>query len=256
MIRFEHVTKRFRDLTAVNELNMEVAAGELFGFIGPNGAGKTTTIKLLVSLLQPTKGDIYINDLKIKDYPEETKRMTGYIPESPYLYDRLSGREFLKFVGGLYNMDSNELNKKIDWLFDLFEITTWGDKKAMEYSHGMRQKIVMSSALIHSPEIILIDEPMVGLDPKSQKLVKDVLTKLVQRGTTVFLSTHTLAIAEEICTKIGIINEGQLMKLGSLDELKSGAQMEGQSLEELFLSLTGGVKEANLYEADDQQTVK
>lgn len=247
MIEFKNVSKYFDDVKAVDDLNLKVPDGELFGFIGPNGAGKTTTIKLVVSLLQPTEGEVYINGIKVSENPQETKKMIGYIPDKPYIYERLTGREFLHFVGGLYGMEEEEINRRVEWLFDLFEVSGWGDKKSMGYSHGMKQKIVMSSALVHSPQVILIDEPMVGLDPKSQKLVKDVLTKLTRRGVTVFLSTHTLTIAEEICTKIGIINEGTLMKLGTLEELRSDAKMEGKSLEELFLSLTGGFKEAKLY---------
>ncbi|MBN2542755.1 ABC transporter ATP-binding protein [bacterium] len=243
MIKFENVTKKYGDTVAVEDLTMDIAKGEIFGFLGPNGAGKTTTIKMITGLLRPTRGTVHLNGIDVTKEPEKAKQIVGYVPDNPFIYERLTGREFLHLVGGLYNMDPDTIQKRLEWLCDLFGIGDWGDFIAAEYSHGMQQKVVMASALIHAPDIIVIDEPMVGLDPQSQKLVKDILKKLADRGNTIFMSTHTLSVAEEVCTEIGIINKGNLMKRGTLDELREDAEMEGKSLEELFLSLTGGEKE-------------
>ncbi len=181
--------------------------------------------------------------------PQKAKRLIGYIPDNPYIYDRLTGREFLELVGSLYGMDRKTIHERIEWLFDLFGVEGWGDDFAAEYSHGMRQKIIMASAIMHDPALVVIDEPMVGLDPQSQRLVKGVLRKLVERGTSVFMSTHTLPVAEELCTRIGIIHRGRLMKIGTLEQLRADAKMEGRSLEELFVHLTGGEREIKLWES-------
>jgi len=250
MIEIVNVTKKFGRVVAVSDLSLKVEAGEFFGFLGPNGAGKTTTIKLLTGLLKPTSGRIFIGGIDITKEPEKAKQKIGYIPDNPYIYDKLSGREFLKFVGGLYGMSDREIDRRIDWLFDLFQVGSWGDERSESYSHGMKQKIVMASAFLHSPEVIIIDEPMVGLDPQSSRLVKDMLKLASRMGTTVFLSTHTLSIAEELCDRIGIVNQGKLVALGTLEELRRQAEergvenVSGNSLEDLFLSLTGGQLQA------------
>ncbi len=250
MIEMMNVTKKFHQVVAISDLSLKIGLGEFFGFLGPNGAGKTTTIKLLAGLLKPTSGRILIGGTDITEEPEKAKQRIGYIPDNPYTYNKLSGREFLKFVGGLYGIDKSEIERRIDWLFDLFQITEWGDEKSESYSHGMKQKIVMASAFLHSPEIIIIDEPMVGLDPQSARLVKDMLKSASKMGTTVFLSTHTLTVAEELCDRIGIVNQGKLVALGTFEELKNQAEeagmgsFSGDSLEDLFLSLTGGQLQA------------
>ncbi len=248
ILTIDNVSKRFGETVAVNNLDLALDKGELFGFIGPNGAGKTTTIKLIMGLLRPDSGAITIGGHNVVESPRDAKKLIGYIPDNPYIYDRLTAREFLELVGSLYGMSTKLANKRIERLFDLFGIDEWGDGFAAEYSHGMRQKVILASAIMHEPKLVVIDEPMVGLDPQSQRLVKGVLKKLTERGISVFMSTHTLNVAEELCTKIAIIHKGNLMKLGTLDELKKGAQMEGRSLEELFVKLTGGEREIKLWD--------
>jgi len=248
ILKIESVTKSFGKITAVNNLSLELYAGEIFGFLGPNGAGKTTTIKIIAGLLHPDSGKISVGGYDVQNQPQQAKSVIGYIPDNPYIYDRLSGREFLELVGSLYHMDHKTINERIEWLFDIFSVDSWGDNFAAEYSHGMRQKIIMASAIMHDPRLIVIDEPMVGLDPQSQRLVKGVLRKMTERGTAIFMSTHTLTVAEELCNRVGIIHQGNLMKLGTIDELRSEAQMEGRSLEELFVYLTGGEKEIKLWD--------
>ena len=197
MIIFENVTKKFGLQEAVKNLDLKIEKGELFGFLGPNGAGKTTTIKMIVGLVNPTSGRIKISGKYVDENPEEVKQITGYIPDTPFLYEYLTGREFLYFTGHIYKMEEKELRKRIDHYERLFEMTEWIDLPANEYSHGMKQRIVISSCLIHNPELIVIDEPMVGLDPKSARIVKNILVSLTKAGVTVFLSTHTLSVAEE-----------------------------------------------------------
>ncbi len=246
MIKIDHVTKEFGDTVAVNDLNLEIDKGEFFGFLGQNGAGKTTTIKMVTGLLRPTKGRLFVNGLDVQKHPVEVKHKIGYVPDNPYLYEKLTGREFLRFVGGLFEMDEAKQEERIDWLLDMFQMQNVADKRSEEYSHGMRQKIVMSSAIMHEPDIIIIDEPMVGLDPQSARLLKDILKKLSKRGTTVMMSTHSLPVAEELCDRIGIIKEGKLIALGTLDELQAMATSHHETLEELFLELTGGALDAIL----------
>ena len=248
ILHIDNITKKFGSVVAVDNLAITLDDGELFGFIGPNGAGKTTTIKMIVGLLRPDMGTITIDGNNIVEKPREAKKLIGYIPDNPYIYDRLTGREFLELVGSLYGMERNVIQERIDFLFDLFSIEDWGDDFAAEYSHGMRQKVIMASAIMHDPKLVVIDEPMVGLDPQSQRLVKNILKKLTEQGITVFMSTHTLSVAEELCTKIGIIHKGKLLKIGTLDKLRSDAKMENKSLEELFVKLTGGEKEIHLWQ--------
>ena len=246
MIKFENLRKVFGETVAVDNLNLEIKKGEFFGFLGQNGAGKTTTIKLMVGLLRPNNGNVYIDGLDVQQHPVEIKRKIGYVPDNPYIYEKLTGREFLRFVGGLYNMEESKQEERIDWLLDMFQLQNVADKRSEEYSHGMRQKIVMSSAILHEPEFIIVDEPMVGLDPQSARLLKDILRKLAKRGTTIFMSTHSLSVAEELCDRIGIIKEGNLIALGTLEELRKLAKSHHESLEELFLELTGGTIDAIL----------
>jgi len=240
VIKFENVTKRFGSHEAVTNLNLRIEKGELFGFLGPNGAGKTTTIKMLVGLINTTSGRIKVESTYVDEDPEAVKRITGYIPDTPFLYEYLTGREFLYFTGHIYNMDRETLRKRIEHYEKLFEMSEWVDSPASEYSHGMKQRIIISSCLIHNPELIVIDEPMVGLDPKSAKIVKNILVNKTKEGVTVFLSTHTLSVAEEICTRIGIIDRGRLLATGTLDELKRFSKNKDRNLEELYLKMTGG----------------
>lgn len=237
MININSLTKRFGSKTAVNGLNIEVKKGEIFGFLGPNAAGKTTTIKLITGLLKPTQGSVSICGYDIeKDYIK-AKSLLSYIPDVPYLYERLTAREFLRFVSEIYSVDEKEAHGKIQQLLEFFNITSYADMLIEEYSHGMRQKIVICAALLHNPEAIIVDEPMVGLDPKTSRLVKDVFKENAQKGLSIFMSTHTLSVAEEICDRIGIIDEGNLIAIGTIDELKKTSGVDGR-LEEIFLRLT------------------
>ncbi|MCK4233491.1 ABC transporter ATP-binding protein [candidate division WOR-3 bacterium] len=238
MIQFENITKSFGTQKAVQNLNLKIEKGELFGFLGPNGAGKTTSIKMLVGLINPTKGRIKVSNIYVDEDPEAVKKLTGYIPDTPFLYEYLTGREFLYFTGHIYKMDPGLLKRRIKNYEEIFEMGEWIDFPSSEYSHGMKQRVIISSCLIHNPELIVIDEPMVGLDPKSAKIVKNILVEKTKKGVTVFLSTHTLSVAEEICTKIGIINRGRLIADGSLEDLRKFSVSKEKNLEELYLEMT------------------
>lgn len=238
MIKFEDVTKRFGEQEAVSHLTLNIRKSELYGFLGPNGAGKTTTIKMLVGLMSTSEGRIRVKDKYINENPQEVKGITGYIPDTPFLYEYLTGREFLYFTGHIYNMDGDYLSQRIDYYEELFDMSEWLDSYASEYSHGMKQRIVISSCLLHEPEVIVIDEPMVGLDPKTAKLVKNILIERTKQGVTIFLSTHTLSVAEEICTRIGIINRGVLIAEGNLEQLNRFSKSKNKNLEELYLKMT------------------
>jgi len=240
MIRLEGLSKDYDRFQAVKDLTLNVDRGELFGFLGPNGAGKTTTIKMIAGVLKPTEGRIIIDGHDISNEPEKAKSVLGFIPDSPFLYHKLTGREFLRFVSGLYGADGEDCSRRIEELLELFELTSWGDELIETYSHGMKQKLVMSSAFIHKPGVIVVDEPMVGLDPKSAHLVKNVFRELCAAGLTIFMSTHTMEVAQEMCDRIAIINEGRRIALGTMEELKMQASTGDDRLETIFLKLTGG----------------
>jgi len=235
MIKIVHLTKRFGETIAVSELNLEIPRGELFCFIGPNGAGKTTTIKLLTGLLKPTSGEIFIGGYNIQTDHLKVKSLIGYIPDRPFLYEKLTGEEFLSFIAGLYGI--KQADEKIGELLGLFGLSDYKERLIANYSHGMRQRLVFSAVLMHQPEVIIIDEPLVGLDPASSRLVKNLLKKEATKGKTIFLSTHTLSVAEEIASRIGVIHQGRLIALGGLEDLRKKAHRSGK-LEEVFLQLT------------------
>lgn len=237
MIRTQDLTKRFGGKTAVNALNIEVHEGEFFCFLGPNGAGKTTTIKMLTGLLKPTSGKALVGGFDIQKDPVGTKRLLGYIPDTPFLYERLTGREFLRFVAGLYQMDETEATRKSEDLLELFEVREVGDQLIEDYSHGMRQKLSFAACFLHDPKVVVVDEPWVGLDPKNIRFVKDFLREKTREGATVFMSTHSLSIIEEVTDRIGIIHNGELMHIGTLHDIKALAKNPG-SLEDVFLELT------------------
>jgi ABC-2 type transport system ATP-binding protein len=242
LIQLIELTKRFGQLTAVDHINLQVNRGEIFGFLGPNGAGKTTTIKMLTGLLKPTSGRALIDEHDVVSHPIEAKRVVGFIPDQPFLYEKLTGVEFLKFIGSLFDMDNDEIQRGISHLLDLFELDGWGDDLVEGYSHGMKQRLVMSAALLHHPKIIIVDEPMVGLDPKGINLVKRIFRQKSEEGVTIFLSTHTLEIAQQLCHRLAIINKGKLIAMGTLSELMMFLESQtGQTgtLESLFLELTG-----------------
>jgi len=249
MIKLLHLTKRFRELIAVNDVCLDVARGELFGFLGPNGAGKTTTIRMMAGLTQPTAGTVQIESWDITRDPVAAKQITGFIPDRPYLYGKLTAREFLRFISGLYHVPPHETDAQINQLLGLFNLTPWADELIEGFSHGMKQRLVMSSALIHKPRVLIVDEPMVGLDPAGAKLVKRIFKGLCEAGVTVFMSTHTLEIAEEMCDRIGIIQEGRMIAVGTIRELREMSGAVGKRLEEIFFKLTGEEDMGELIEA-------
>ncbi|NTV13230.1 MAG: ABC transporter ATP-binding protein [Desulfobulbaceae bacterium] len=238
-ITIEHLTKAFGDYKAVNDISLIVQPGEIFGFLGPNGAGKTTTIKMLAGLLKPDQGQILLNGIDLAVAPQTCKQNTGYIPDRPYLYEKLTGEEFLQFVASLYSLPEELYQQRVPEYLRLFDLADWRHHLIESYSHGMRQKLIIASALMLDPPLIVVDEPMVGLDPKSARIVKELLKKHARRGNTIFLSTHSLEIAEELCDHIGIILQGQLKNLGTMADLRREAHLEKSGLEDVFLELTG-----------------
>jgi len=237
MIELRGLVRRFETKVAVNGLDLDVPAGELFAFLGPNGAGKTTTIKMLVGLLQPTAGTARICGFDVRTKPREANLRTGYVPDQPYLYEKLSGREFLGFVAELYGLSPRQAADSIERQIVTFELAGFAGDLTESYSHGMKQRLVFASALVHDPQVLIVDEPMVGLDPRSMRLVKDLLRAKVHSGMTVFMSTHTLAIAEEIADRIGVVTRGNLIFLGTVEQLRQQLSSD-ESLEQLFLALT------------------
>ncbi len=246
MIELNNLTKRYGRFTAVDGINLTIPAGELYGLLGPNGAGKTTTMRMIAGILQPTAGSIRIAGIDVREDPIGAKSRLGFIPDRPFVYDKLTGAEFLRFVAGLYGQDGPLIDRRIDELLELFELLPWRDELTESYSHGMRQKLIISSALLHRPEVIVVDEPMIGLDPKSARLLKDLLRQFVSRGGTVLMSTHTLEIAEAMCDRIAIVQDGKIVAAGTMDELRIQTSTGDASLEELFLKLTGGLSEWEL----------
>lgn len=237
MIKTENLSKYFGETAAVRNLDLDIRDGEIFAFIGPNGAGKSTTIKILVGLLSPSEGHALIGGHDIREDPLAAQQLIGYIPDFPYLYEKLTGLEFLQFIGNIYNLDQRELPRRIDYYLDLFGLDGLASQLIENYSHGYRQRLVFASAFLHDPKVLIIDEPMVGLDPKSSRLIKELMRERRRRGDTIFMSTHTLSIAEEVADRVGIISEGKLIACGNLDELRKQSGVKGR-LEEVFLKIT------------------
>ncbi len=240
MIRLEGLTKTYGKFVAVDGIDLHVPRGAMFGFVGPNGAGKTTTLRIIAGIMRPTAGRIWLGGDDVVADPMTAKARLGFIPDRPFLYEKLTGAEFLRFVAGLYRQDGEVVEKRINELLDVFELSRWKHELIESYSHGMRQKLIISSALIHRPECIVVDEPMVGLDPKAARLLKDIFRQFVDRGGTVLMSTHTLDIAETMCDRIAIIQTGKIVAQGTMAELREQTAAGDASLEELFLKLTGG----------------
>lgn len=238
MIKTRSLCKSYGDKAAVIDLDLDIGAGECFCFLGPNGAGKTTTIKMLTGLLIPTSGSAEVAGYNIIKNPTEAKQAIGYIPDHPYLYEKLSGRDFATFVGDLFGISRKIQEERIGTYFELFRLGHAMDDFIENYSHGMRQKLVFATSLLHEPEVLIIDEPMVGLDPQSARTIKKLIRDQVGNNRTVFLSTHTLSVAEEIADKIGVINDGRMLFLGTISELRRELAHDG-SLEDMFLDLTG-----------------
>ncbi|HCX79906.1 MAG TPA: ABC transporter [Firmicutes bacterium] len=245
LIKTENLTKRFGTATAVNGLNLEVKAGEIFGFLGPNGSGKTTTIKMLTGLLEPTAGSAFICGLDIVKEPAKAKALLAYVPDQPKLYGKLTAREFLALMADLYRIPREISRQRAQQLLAMFDLENRADELLEGYSHGMRQKVILAAALIHQPRVLLMDEPTVGLDPASARLLKDVMAELARQGATIFVSTHILEIAERLCHRVGILKEGQLIAQGSPEELRSQVG-SSESLEDIFLELTGSAEHDEL----------
>ncbi len=246
MIRLTNLTKRYGSFTAVDGINLEVPSGELFGFLGPNGAGKTTTLRMIAGILKPTSGTVEIGGDNLERKPRKAKTRMGFIPDRPFVYDKLTGAEFLRFVAALYGQEGPVIERRMDELLQLFDLAPWKDELTESYSHGMRQKLIISSALLHRPEVIVVDEPMVGLDPKSARLLKDLFKEFTSRGGTILMSTHTLEVAEDMCDRIGIIQGGKIAACGTMAELRREFSASEASLEDLFLRLTGGTTNMEL----------
>ena len=239
MIELTGLTKRYGSFTAVDAIDLTVPKGELFGFLGPNGAGKTTTLRMIAGILRPTAGTVKIGDVDVTTHAMQAKSILGYIPDRPYIYEKLTGAEFLRFVAGLYGQNGKDIEHRGRELLALFDLDDWRDELVESYSHGMRQKLIISSAFIHKPDVIVVDEPMVGLDPKAARILKDLFREYTRRGHTVMMSTHTLEVAETMCDRIGIIQGGKIRALGTMDDLRANSAAGTQGLEEIFLKLTG-----------------
>ncbi len=238
MIELKNLTKRFGKTIAVHRLNLSIPQGEIFGFVGPNGAGKTTTLRMMSGVLAPTEGSVMIDGINMAEDPENAKRRIGYIPDRPFLYEKLTGREFLRFTADLYGLEEAFFNQKSKELLRQFSLDPWADDLIESYSHGMRQRLIISAALLHEPKVIIMDEPMVGLDPAGSRMVKNLFRNLAKNGTTLFMSTHTLSIAEDVCDRIGVLHKGILIATGTIDELRQRVQLQEGDLEKVFLILT------------------
>jgi len=240
MIRVENLSKKFNKTLAVDHIDLHVPPGEVMGFLGPNGAGKTTTIRMIAGLTKPDTGTILLAGHNLANEPEKAKAVTGFVPDRPFLYEKLTGWEFLEFTAGLYRVPHADLNARGMRYLDLFELLDWRDELIEGYSHGMKQRLIIASALLHRPKIFIIDEPMVGLDPRGVRLVKDLFTEMARsHGMSVFLSTHTLAVADEICTLLTIIHKGRIIAADTPANIKSTIASAGGNLERAFLKITG-----------------
>lgn len=248
LIETVDLVKKYGEKLAVDNVSIEVYGGEIFGFLGPNGAGKTTTIKMIVGLLQPSSGIVKVAGYDVQAQPLLAKASSGYVPDTPNLYAKLTGRELLGFVADLYDLDRKQVAHRIDELLRMFDLIEAADDTIDSYSHGMQQKASLAAALMHDPRVLVLDEPTVGLDPKSARLIKDILRQIADRGAAIMLSTHILEIAERMCDRIGIINKGQLVAVGTMEELRRLGQTGEASLEDIFLGLTGGAEVAEIAE--------
>ena len=248
MIAVYELVKRYGSFTAVDGITLEVQPGEIHGFLGPNGAGKTTTIRMIAGLLKPTAGRIVVNGHDLAAAPEAAKQSLGFIPDRPFIYEKLTAGEFLRFHAGLYGMDGNGVASRVQEMLELFELTRWEDELVESFSHGMKQRLVMSAAFLHRPRAVLVDEPMIGLDPRGARLIKDVFRHMSAHGVGILMSTHTLEVAEEMCDRISIILKGRIIARGTVDELRVMAGTEDAQLTPVFLKLTGG---SGLQEIDE-----
>jgi ABC-2 type transport system ATP-binding protein len=235
----------------VDALDLHVPAGELFGFLGPNGAGKTTTLRMIAGILRPTAGRVHIAGVDLARDPIAAKARLGFIPDRPFIYEKLTGAEFLRFVAGLYDQQGPQVEHRSRELLALFDLEEWRDELVESYSHGMRQKLIISSAFVHRPDVIVVDEPMVGLDPKAARTLKDLFREYTRRGHTIMMSTHTLEVAQAMCDRIAIIRRGRIAAAGTMDELRRHAESGTEGLEDIFLRLTGETAARDLVEVLD-----
>jgi ABC-2 type transport system ATP-binding protein len=247
LIHTRDLTRYYGSLAAVQDLTLEVKQGEIFGFLGPNGAGKTTTIRLIVGLLRPTSGTVSVAGHDVQQDPLEAKRKLGYLAQTPLLYEKLTGTEFLRFLGGLHGLNDTQIGERSEHLLALMELTGKADQLIESYSGGMRKRLGLCGALLHEPPLLVLDEPFTGLDPYGARRIKDLLRHLCQQGKTVFLSTHVLEVAERVCDRVGILDRGLLVAVGTMESLRSQARSAAEtSLEDLFIQLTAGETEATV----------
>jgi len=246
MIRLEGLTKRYGSFTAVDGIDLHARRGELFGLLGPNGAGKTSTLRMIAGILRPDAGRVTVDGFDVVEDPYRAKARLGYIPDRPFVYEKLTGAELLRFVAGLYGQDGPDIEERIGELLALWDLEGWEDELVESYSHGMRQKLIISSALVHRPRALVIDEPMVGLDPRAARLLKDLLRAFAESGGTALISTHTLEFAETLCDRLAVIANGRIIALGTMGELKTQAESDDSGLEQIFLRLTGGEAQREL----------
>ncbi len=237
-LNLNQIWKKYGHFEAVKNVSLEIPRGELFGFLGPNGAGKTTLIRIINGILQPTSGQVMICGHDLEQQPEAAKHAIGYIPDRPYLYEKLTPLEYFEFVAGLYDIPDDQYQRRGEEMLQRFSLWEWRNELIESFSHGMKQKIAMTAAILHDPDLLVVDEPMVGLDPRSVRLVKDFFLEMVKNGKTIFLTTHTLSVAESLCHRIGIINRGQVVAMGSMDDLRKMSTGANVDLESVFLKLT------------------
>jgi ABC-2 type transport system ATP-binding protein len=248
MIAITDLIKRYGSFTAVDGVSLEVQPGQIHGFLGPNGAGKTTTIRMVAGLLKPTAGRIVVNGYDLESEPEQAKAALGFVPDRPFIYEKLTAGEFLRFHGGLYGLVGDAMETRISEMLDLFELARWRDELVESFSHGMKQRLVMSAAFMHRPRAVLVDEPMVGLDPRGARLIKDVFRRMADRDVAILMSTHTLEVAQEVCDRVSIILKGRIIASGSVDEVRRLSGDADEHLTAVFLKLTGG---SGLQEIDE-----
>jgi ABC-2 type transport system ATP-binding protein len=246
MIVLENLTKRYGAFTAVSGLDLEIGESQIFGLLGPNGAGKTTTLRMIAGILRPDAGRVIVAGHDNVLDPMEARRSLGFVPDRPFVYDKLTGAELLRFSAGLFGLRGPAVENRIDELLELWDLVPWKDQLVESYSHGMRQKLIISSALIHRPRVLVVDEPMVGLDPRSAWLLKDVLRTFADGGGTVLVSTHTLELAESLCDRLAVIDRGKVVASGSIDDLRRAARSEAAGLEEIFLKITRGATDSTI----------
>jgi ABC-2 type transport system ATP-binding protein len=240
MIAIHDLVKKYGSFTAVDGVTLEVGRGEIHGFLGPNGAGKTTTIRMIAGLLKPSSGRILVNGHNLQSEPELAKASLGFIPDRPFIYEKLTAGEFLRFHAGLYGLDGPGVPERVREMLELFELSRWEDELVESFSHGMKQRLVMCAAFLHRPQAVLVDEPMVGLDPRGARLIKDVFRRMSESGVAILMSTHTLEVAQEMCDRISIILKGKIIARGTVPELRAMAGNPDDQLTSVFLKLTGG----------------